>query len=134
MSQIATTIEQSKRLLEAGLDPGSADMWWTIIQPLKHDWWKLVLDGQQYSILSLYKGEHIALASFEDIPAWSLSRLWDICNDCGIGPFNFGGGDIESSGLVAKLVKWIVLGIHDYEVLDKYLNEETRREQDHADH
>lgn len=28
MSQIATTIEQSKRLLDAGLDPGSADMMW----------------------------------------------------------------------------------------------------------
>lgn len=89
MSQIATTIEQSKGLLAAGLDPESADMWWTIIQPLKQVGWELVHDGQPYSILSLYKGEHIALASFEDIPAWSLSRLIDLIAETGL-PMNYG--------------------------------------------
>ena len=46
MSQIATTIEQSKRLIEAGLDPESCDMWWTIRRPLKYDGWKLVYNGE----------------------------------------------------------------------------------------
>lgn len=78
MSQIATTIEQSKRLLAAGLNPESADMWWTIVQPRKQDGWKLVPDGQPYSMLNLYKKEHLGLASYEDIPAWSLSRLWEL--------------------------------------------------------
>lgn len=68
------------------------------------------------------------------VPAWSLSRLWDICNDSGIGPFNFGGDSIESSEIVATLVGWIILGVHDYEVIDEYLNEETRREQSYANH
>lgn len=134
MSQIATTIEQSKRLLAAGIDPESCDMWWTIRRPLKYDGWKLVYNGEPYVYLSTYKEEPVALAEFEIVPAWSLSRLWDICNDSEIGPFNFGGDSIESSEIVAKLVKWIILGIHDYEVIDEYLNEETRQEQSHANH
>lgn len=106
MSQIATTIEQSKRLLEAGLDPGSADMWWTIIQPLKQDGWKLVPDGQPYSMLSLYKGEHIALASFEDIPAWSLSRLWDAFGLDILGGW-FSVGSSTSEDVIDDLVRMI---------------------------
>lgn len=45
MSQTATTFEQSKRLLAAGLDPESADM-----KYVRFD---------------------------DEIPAWSLSALWD---------------------------------------------------------
>ena len=128
-TQIATSIEQSKQLLNAGLDPESADMWWTIVQPRKQDVdVKLVPDGQPYSVLNTYKEEHLGLASYEDIPAWSLSKLWDICNDSGIGPFNFGGDDLDSSSLMDKLIKWIILGIFDYEVLDEYLTAETIQE------
>lgn len=120
MSQIATTIEQSKRLLAAGLDPGSADMSWHKYKTSKWDLWVGWSDRE--------------LPDLQVVPAWSLSRLWDICDDSGIGPFNFGGDSIESSEIVAKLVKWIILGIHDYEVIDEYLNEETRQEQSHANH
>lgn len=123
MSQIATTIEQSKRLLDAGLDPGSADMSWvTIDTPWREE-------SKTENVLTI--GNPVPHRS---TPAWSLSRLWDICDDSGIGPFNFGGDSIESSEIVAKLVKWIILGIHDYEVIDEYLNEETRQEQSHANH
>lgn len=143
MSQIATTIEQSKRLLDAGLDPVSADMYyknnlpWTDKEPRYS---AVLSDGSPVEALEWYnKGytaggkEPLPLLHF-CFPAWSLSRLWDICNDSGIGPFNFGGNSIESSEIVAKLVEWIILGVHDYEVLDEYLNEETRQEQSHANH
>ena len=77
MSQIATTIEQSKRLLAAGLDPASADMCYIeeIITngigciPYKRTW-------SEYPCVNTreeYEGpEPVSL------PAWSLSRLWDI--------------------------------------------------------
>ena len=122
MSQIATTIEQSKRLLDAGLDPGSADMSWVTIDT---PWRK---ESKTENVLTVGNLRH------RSIPAWSLSRLWDICNDSGIGPFNFGGNSIESSEIVAKLVEWIIWVVHDYEVLDEYLNEETRQEQSHVHH
>ena len=121
MSQIATTIEQSKRLLGAGLDPESADMRW-----------------EQFPGLVprlCYQPDVLPLIIPNVIPAWSLSRLWDICNDSGIGPFNFGGDDIDSSSLIDKLIKWIILGIFDHEVLDEYLTAETIQELNrHANH
>ena len=78
---ISTSIEESRALLDAGISPETADMWRTIVQPLKQNGWLLVNDGEPYEILSLYKGEHTALASFEDIPTWSLSALWTLCKD-----------------------------------------------------
>lgn len=64
MSQIATTIEQSKRLLDAGLDPGSADMRW-----------------EQFPGLVprlCYQPDVMPLIAPKVIPAWSLSRLWEL--------------------------------------------------------
>ena len=104
MSQIATTIEQSKRLLAAGLDPESADMWWTIVQPRKQDGWKLVPDGQPYSMLNLYKKEHLGLAGYEDIPAWSLSRLWDMLGLNVLGGW-FSVGSSTSEDVIEELVR-----------------------------
>ena len=113
MTQIATTIEQSKRLLSAGLDPSSADMQWNAI-PLRN--------GK--SAIELFVGDETP----NGVPAWSLSKLWDICNDCGIGPFNFGGDDFDSSSLMDKLIAWIILGLFEHEVLDEYLTAETIQE------
>ena len=106
MSQIATTIEQSKRLLKAGLDPESADMWWTIVQPQKQDGWKLVPDGQPYSMLNLYKEEHLGLANYEDIPAWSLSRLWDAFGLDILGGW-FSLGSHRSEDVIEELVSML---------------------------
>ena len=89
MSQIATTLEQSKRILAAGIDPESADMWWTIRRPLKYDGWKLVYNCEPCVYLSTYKEEPIALAEFESFPAWSLSRLIDLISETGV-PMNYG--------------------------------------------
>lgn len=67
MSQIATTIEQSKRLLGAGLDPGSADMSWVIVDT---PWRK---NTKTANVLSI--GNPV---SHRCTPAWSLSRLWEL--------------------------------------------------------
>lgn len=78
ITQIATTIEQSKRLIEAGLDPESADMWIVTVQPQKQEGWALVPDGEPCEVLSPHEGKPIGLANFKDTPVWSLSRLIDI--------------------------------------------------------
>lgn len=64
MSQIATTIEQSKRLLEAGLDPKSADMRWE------------TFPGCVPRLC--YQPDVMPLIAPKVTPAWSLSKLWDI--------------------------------------------------------
>lgn len=59
MNKICTNIEQSKRLIELGIDRNTADMYWDYdIQ--KHEDYPMVMDEQ-----------------FDDtcIPAWSLSVL-----------------------------------------------------------
>lgn len=67
MSQIATTIEQSKRLLSAGLCPNSADMSWHKYRTSKWDLWV----G--------YYNRHIP--DLQTIPAWSLAGLCELAKD-----------------------------------------------------
>ena len=72
-----TTIEQSKKLIELGLDPQTADAWWCEMQPLKQVGMSLQLepDGEPYIYLSLTKTERLAIARYNDTPAWSLDAL-----------------------------------------------------------
>lgn len=83
---IATSIEQSKRLLKAGLEPKSADMYyknnlpWTDKEPRYS---AVLSDGSPAEALEWYnKGytaggkEPLPLLHF-CFPAWSLSALWD---------------------------------------------------------
>ena len=56
---IATTIEQSKRLLEAGIDPQTADMSWSNV---------IV---KEKAVPLLFVGD----AAPASMPAWSLSAL-----------------------------------------------------------
>lgn len=56
-TQVCTTREQSERLLSMGLNPETADMY--------------IYDTEVY----------IGKANIDDIPAWSLHRLWVINND-----------------------------------------------------
>ena len=60
-SQICTTIEQSKRLLELGLNPETADMYYS--------------ENPQ---LLFIRDKGIPLED-EDFPAWSLHRLIELC-------------------------------------------------------
>lgn len=74
-TQIVTTIEQSKRLLELGLKPETSDM---LILPLPNSK-ELIVQKYEDKSENLYytiKGEE-----WESSPAWSLHRLFAmICN------------------------------------------------------
>jgi hypothetical protein len=59
-SQVCTTIEQSKKLLELGLKPETADMYYTEKPRL------------------LFIRDNGILLEEEDFPAWSLHRLMEI--------------------------------------------------------
>ena len=99
---IATTIEQSKRLLDCGLDPKTADMCYVNWHTLERDGKEVfalysfqILKAQTHSYLKtgdaeaweqvtkyapyLFKWRDLEMLSYEmkdgDIPAWSLSAL-----------------------------------------------------------
>jgi len=61
---IATTIGQSKRLLELGLDPKTADCMWLVTSRARLH----VLDGEPISNYDRW----------ENYPAWSLSALLEV--------------------------------------------------------
>lgn len=71
MSNIATSIEQSKHLLELGLDPNTADMWWSN----RFIYWQSTpMIGIATEQNQLYTFKWCE----EDIPAWSLSALLEV--------------------------------------------------------
>lgn len=98
MSQIATTINQSKRLLDAGLTPESADMYYQNILPWtdkEPKYSSILSDGSPVEALELYNSgytaagkEPLSLLHF-GFPAWSLSRLIDLIAETGV-PMNYG--------------------------------------------
>ena len=67
-SQIATSIEQSERLLALGLKKETADMVHFFSQSLAQDW----------TIVPLSDGETARYIQGLEIPAWSLGRLLEM--------------------------------------------------------
>lgn len=63
--KIATTSEQSQRLLCCGVSAESADMVWTRFES----------DGEKYEQLGVMDESAYEVASLNPTPAWSLSRL-----------------------------------------------------------
>lgn len=63
--QIATTRDQSQRLIAFGLKPETADMYWS------YDWNLYLIT---YTLKAVDKLVPVSLKE-DDIPAWSLSRL-----------------------------------------------------------
>ena len=137
MSQVVTTPQQSKSLLLAGLNPNTADFYWEF----RHFWYvgEAFKDRTDENLTYLHYREECTwrknnipkdddmifdegqCASFKFIPAWSLSKLWDINNDSGLAPHNYGGDDFDSTQLIETLVRWIREGLADGEVADEYL-------------
>ena len=66
MNKICTSIDQSKKLIELGIDVNTADMFWDTAEPLER------IVPTVGSISDYYDMEDWA------IPAWSLSALTDI--------------------------------------------------------
>lgn len=64
MTQICTTIEQSKKLVEHGIDANTADMHYTF--------------AEDFSMYILYADNEVAYCSERLLPAWSLSALLDL--------------------------------------------------------
>lgn len=70
-SQICTTFEQSKRLLELGLNPETADMCFfrSTDEDVENPYTRLVVDDYMINTLE----------DDDNIPAWSLHRLIELC-------------------------------------------------------
>jgi hypothetical protein len=64
-TNIATTKEQSQRLLRCGVSADTADMVWTRFES----------DGEKYEQLSVMDESAYEVASLTPIPAWSLGAL-----------------------------------------------------------
>lgn len=64
-TNIATTQDQSARLLRCGVSADTADMVWTRFES----------DGEKYEQLSVMDESAYEVASLTPIPAWSLSAL-----------------------------------------------------------
>lgn len=78
-SQVCTTIEQSKRLLEMGLKPETADCMHSYL--IKDFRGREVAESDRHYYLSLFNQEEfqaVGLSQYEKIPAWSLHRLIEI--------------------------------------------------------
>lgn len=70
MSQIGTTIEQSRRLIAAGVRPETADM---AYRP-----WTRSAAG--FDLVTDFESGKVFFQE-DDIHAWSLSALWDLLNE-----------------------------------------------------
>ena len=117
MSQIVTNLEQSKRLLEAGLDPRSADFYWKEMHHLKG-----LRQEPPLGLVVIEEDKPIPANdpdccgwSFTFTPAWSLSRLLDIHGGYNAGIF------YDSESLIESLVKSIVFLIDFGDIDSKWL-------------
>ena len=66
MNKICTSIEQSKKLKELGIDTDTADMHWQYIEE----------DNGQ--LQWFYFPKDFSINENESIPAWSLTALWEL--------------------------------------------------------
>lgn len=80
-SQICTSVEQSKRLLELGLKPETADCMYSVMTK-SYNGRYILEEDRQYNLI-LFRQEDVQSVGFshyEHIPAWSLHRLIEIVN------------------------------------------------------
>lgn len=72
---IATTIEQSRRLLEAGVSASTADMCYQNYEFEVEENGDVIHESCR-PVGGLHVGN-----PFNDFPAWSLGALWNLCGD-----------------------------------------------------
>lgn len=78
-SQICTSVEQSKRLLELGLKKETADCMYSVMTK-SYNGRYILEEDRQYNLI-LFRQEEVqsvGLSHYEHIPAWSLHRLMEI--------------------------------------------------------
>lgn len=79
-SPIATSIEQSERLMKAGIDTKSADMCYANMELNPYYSPDIRLSAFAYAeAYDIYK--RIGFNAEALAPAWSLSALWTLCKD-----------------------------------------------------
>lgn len=103
ISPIATSIEQSKRLLAAGLDPRSCDMRWTNEVEYDERWGSIITEEKEEYHLELGQ-PFFDFPSDPSIPAWSLPRLWDLLSGTILGGW-FSVGSSKSEDVIEELVR-----------------------------
>ena len=81
-SQICTSVEQSKRLLELGLKKETADMCYKV---LTHNWTgKEIPEKNRHYVKCTWYDENdqvCGMERYKTIPAWSLHRLIELYSD-----------------------------------------------------
>lgn len=70
-TEICTSIEQSKKLLSLGLDPSTADMWYSYYGNSKYNL-TIAYKGQQWFLCQIRNSLH------DDIPCWSFTALLEL--------------------------------------------------------
>ena len=118
-SQVCTTIEQSKKLLELGLKPETADM--VFIKELAYDEVTYcTYDADTYMIrpIDYLEGEEHR----EHIPAWSLHRLIEMCCKFGMTISIYNNevtvdGDLfevfdNTYDNLISIIEWLIKGGH----------------------
>lgn len=81
MNKICTSIEQSKKLIELGIDVNTADMWWAERYKGRTTMdFQYIVDEEPYYYLSFIKpsNDNYSQDTIKDIPAWSLAALLNI--------------------------------------------------------
>ena len=73
-TDICTSIEQSKKLLSLGIDPSTADMWYSYYGNSKYNP-TVAYKGQQWFLCQIRNSSH------DDIPCWSLTALLKLLPD-----------------------------------------------------
>lgn len=75
-SQVCTNLEQSKKLLELGLKPETADCMYSVMTK-SYNGRYILEEDRQYNLI-LFRQEEVQSVGFsryEHIPAWSMHRL-----------------------------------------------------------
>ena len=79
MTKICTTIEQSKRLIELGIDVNTADMCYIREQWFEHDENEIKEDWSKYPVVDFDEDEDkVPLPEPITYPCWSLAALLEL--------------------------------------------------------
>lgn len=97
MTTTTTTIEQGKRLLDAGYLPETADALWVRHRIFNSGPICILAPSSSWNILS----EDL----YDNVPAWSLAALWDLCEDL---PLSFSTMEDRADAVIDTLVDKLI--------------------------
>lgn len=79
MNKICTTLEESKKLIELGIDVNTADMYWlNRYIDLTETKYELFVVDRSNERIDFFNSYAVAVEKGEIIPAWSLSALLEL--------------------------------------------------------